>query len=373
MPRSTSDLRYGFSARALRELWAAEPIDPAEVEFRLNSVAAGAWVTVIVCVPALIYALTLGGRSDKTMFFAIWVIALIGGLVAFLLPWRTIIASRWRELAFLTWTLLDLGLIGLAAITDGGPGSPVTWLFFAPIVFVGVSYPTCSVKLIGAIGLSGYVIFGLAYSEPFGRLVLGLGGLGAAALMSWWQAQNHERRRRELARFSITDPLTGALNRRGLDAAAAAALAAMHRAGTPVALIVIDLDDFKAYNDNFGHAAGDELLCWTAAQVRGALRATDSLARIGGDEFAILVADADASAAATVAEHVRAACVDRISLCTGLGSAPEDGNDFDSLYRAADSALYDAKRQCRLYQPSTPAPTWSPLDARRARTADASG
>ena len=373
MPLSALDIRSGVSARALRELWAAEPIDPAEAEFRLNSVSAGAWVTVIVCVPALIYALTLGGRSDRTMFLAIWVIALIGGLVAFLLPWQTIIRSRWRELAFLTWTLLDLALIGLAAIKDGGPDSPVTWLFFAPIVFVGASYPTWSVKLVGAIGLSGYVVFGVAYAEPFGRLVLGLGGLGAAALMSWWQAQNHERRRRELARFSITDPLTGALNRRGLDAAAAASLAAMHRAGTPVALIVIDLDDFKAYNDSFGHAAGDELLCWIAAQVRSALRATDSLARIGGDEFAILVADADASAAATVAERVRAACADRISLCTGLGSAPEDGDDFDSLYRVADGALYDAKRQCRPYQRSTPAPTWPPLDARRVRSADASG
>jgi diguanylate cyclase (GGDEF)-like protein len=373
VPRSEFDIRPGGSARALRELWAAEPIDPAEAEFRLNSVSAGAWVTVIVCVPALIYAPTVGGRSDTMMFLAIWVIALIGGLVAFLLPWETIIRSRWRELAFLTWTLLDLTLIGLAAIKDGGPDSPVTWLFFAPIVFVGASYPTWSVKLVGVIGLSGYVVFGVAYGEPWGRLVLGLGGLGAAALMSWWQAHNHERRRRELARFSITDPLTGALNRRGLDAAAAASLAAMHRAGTPVALILIDLDDFKAYNDSFGHAAGDELLCWTAARVRSALRAMDSLARIGGDEFAIVVADADASAAAAVAERVRTACADRISLCTGLGSAPEDGNDFDSLYRVADGALYDTKRRCRPYQPPSPAPTWARLEARRVRSADASG
>jgi len=85
------------------------------------------------------------------------------------------------------------------------------------------------------------------------------------------------------------------------------------------------------------------------------------------------VAQADRSEAAKVAGRVRTACAERISLCVGVGSAPEDGQDFDSLYRAADGALYDTKRQRRPYQRSTPAPTWPPLDALRIDAADASG
>ena len=343
-PRSTYQAVTHAGVHALRARLLAEPIGSGEAEFRLGTVYAGAWVTMIVCVPALIYALTVTVGSNRTLFFVIWTVTLIGGLTALVLPWRRIINSRWREVAFLTWTLMDLALITLAAIADGGPGSPVTGLFFIPIVFVGGSYPSWSVKLVGAFGVIGYAAFALAYGESMGRLVLVLGGLGAAALMSWLQAQNHERRRLELAHASITDPLTGALNRRGLHAAAAASLAALQRSGTPVALILIDLDDFKTFNDNHGHAAGDALLTWIAERARGELRPMDSVARIGGDEFAVLVANADAAAAARIAQRIGAACGDRVALCTGIASAPQDGCDFDALYRAADSALYGAKR-----------------------------
>ena len=344
-PRSNLLVGPTSAVGALHAILKAEPIDPAEAEFRRGTVSAGAWVTVIVCVPALIYAFTLGGKSDWVLFFGVWVVALICGLTAFTLPWRAIIASRWREVVFLTWTLLDLALIAVAAIADGGPSSPVTGLFFIPIVFVGGSYPTSSVKLVGAFGLVGYAVFALVFGEPLSRAVLVLGGLGAVALMSWLQAQNHERRRLELAYASITDPLTGALNRRGLDSAADASLAALQRSGTPAALILLDLDDFKSYNDAHGHAAGDALLTWIGSRARRELRPMDSVARIGGDEFAVLVANADAGAAAKVARRIEAACSDRVLLCTGSASAPQDGYDFDSLYRAADSALYGAKRR----------------------------
>ena len=299
-PRSTYQAVTHAGVHALRARLLAEPIDSGEAEFRLGTVYAGAWVTMIVCVPALIYALTVTVGTDRTVFFMIWTVTLIGGLTALVLPWRRIINSRWREAAFLTWTLMD--------------------------------------------GVIGYAAFALAYGESMGRLVLVLGGLGAAALMSWLQAQNHERRRLELAHASITDPLTGALNRRGLHAAATASLAALQRSGSPVALILIDLDDFKTFNDNHGHAAGDALLTWIAERARGELRPMDSVARIGGDEFAVLVANADATAAARIAQRTGAACGDRVALCTGIASAPRDGCDFDALYRAADSALYGAKR-----------------------------
>jgi hypothetical protein len=74
----------------------------------------------------------------------------------------------------------------VAAISDGGPQSPVTWLFFAPVVFAGGSYPTSSVKVIGGVGLAMYAALAVAYGQPLGRSVLVLGVLGVAALISWW-------------------------------------------------------------------------------------------------------------------------------------------------------------------------------------------
>jgi MFS family permease len=207
------------AAAGLGELHRAAPIEPLEVQFRLNSVWTGAWTTVIICIPALFYGLEGGGRAHRILFFVTWIIGLLGGLVAFVLPWRSMIESRWRELAFLTWTMLDLVLIALGAFADGGLNSPITSLFFAPIVFVGTSYPLWSVKLVAAIGLTGYAVLAAIEGQALGRAVLMLGGLGGAATISAWTAYNHEVRRHKLDMASVTDPLTGCLNRRGLDRA----------------------------------------------------------------------------------------------------------------------------------------------------------
>jgi diguanylate cyclase (GGDEF)-like protein len=331
------------AGHALNELHRARPLDPLEAQFRLNSVWTGAWTTLIICVPALVYSLTGGGTTNRALFVSSWAMALVAAALMFILPWGSIIASRWRELAFLGWSVIDLTLIVVAAVSDGGAQSPVTWLFFLPVVFAGGSYPTWSVKLIGGIGLAMYTGLALAYGQPLGRSVLVLGGLGGAALVSWWQAQNAELRRRHLDLASVTDPLTGCLNRRGLDAVAAAELARVERFGTPVALIIIDLDDFKGYNDSHGHVAGDRLLAWVVAQITATLRPTDALARLGGDEFVVLVAGADSTAAEPLAARIHDACVASAPHCTGIASAPDDGVDFDALYRAADHRLYEAK------------------------------
>jgi diguanylate cyclase (GGDEF)-like protein len=350
LPRRSTAAYLGVKlavAHALSELHRASPPDPLEAQFRMNSVWTGAWTTLIICVPAVVYAIAGGGKSNRALFVSAWALGLVGAATMFVLPWRRIIASRWRELAFLAWSVIDVALIVLATVSDGGPQSPVTWLLFAPIVFAGGSYPTWSVKLIGAIGLASYATLAVLYGEPIGRAVLVLGILGVAALISWWQAQNAELRRRQLDLASVTDPLTGCLNRRGLDAVAAAEHARVERFGTPFALIIIDLDDFKGYNDTHGHVAGDRLLSWVVAQIASSLRPTDALARIGGDEFVVLVSGADAEAAAPLAVRIREACIAQAPHCTGIASAPDDGDDFDSLYRAADHRLYEAKRSRR--------------------------
>ena len=167
---------------------------------------------------------------------------------------------------------------------------------------------------------------------------------GCTALMCDWQARNHERRRELLAIASRTDPLTGALNRRGFQLATASLVAGVTRLGHPASLVLLDLDKFKQFNDTHGHAAGDELLCWTVERIRRSLRPTDSLARLGGDEFAVLLAGADRPSAQIAVRRIADDLSSRIGTSFGLSSAPADGIDIDDLYRRADAELYEAKR-----------------------------
>jgi len=155
----------------------------------------------------------------------------------------------------------------------------------------------------------------------------------------------------------ITDPLTGLLNRRGFLNAAQSALARAGRTEQNIALIYLDLDGFKRINDSMGHDAGDELLCKVSDQLKSGLRPYDTLARLGGDEFTILLDSLEnCRDAARVAEKLLKLVAIRhkvsgesiaISASVGIACYPECGEDVDSLLRAADMAMYEAKHNGR--------------------------
>jgi diguanylate cyclase (GGDEF)-like protein/PAS domain S-box-containing protein len=154
------------------------------------------------------------------------------------------------------------------------------------------------------------------------------------------------------ARFlSLHDPLTKLPNRAKFYEALAAA-------GGAYVVMLLDLDGFKAVNDTYGHAAGDELLCITAARLRAALRAEDLVARLGGDEFAILLQGPDICVA--VVERVAAdicasletpvalqAAEVRISASVGISAFATPAQDAEALVRQADAAMYAVKRSGR--------------------------
>ena len=159
-------------------------------------------------------------------------------------------------------------------------------------------------------------------------------------------------RERELEEAACQDPLTGLLNRRGLEADAAALLGDIAEHPAPAALLYVDLDDFKQINDSLGHEAGDLVLCELAARLQGCTRGPDLLARIGGDEFVLLLPDADAAAAREVAERIAAAvrepiavdaCAVACGVSVGVALAPADGTELKTLLQAADRAMYRAK------------------------------
>jgi diguanylate cyclase (GGDEF)-like protein len=169
--------------------------------------------------------------------------------------------------------------------------------------------------------------------------------LAALALLFVRETRDHERQREALARVSRADPLTGCLNRRGIEERLDAELDACRRTGRPVGLVMVDLDDFKQVNDTRGHAAGDELLRWTVDRAGEVLRPMDALGRLGGDEFAIVVPRAGTAEAREVADRLRDALSERVSVSTGAASFPADATDRGGLSLSADRDLYAAKQR----------------------------
>jgi diguanylate cyclase (GGDEF)-like protein len=305
-------------------------------------VPAGVWVTFIVCAAALIYV--AGWPHEyETALAVLFGVGAIGGGVALALPWDTILRSRWREPVFITWSILDLGLILVAAALTGGGDSVFVSLLVIPFVFAAISYPRNHVIALCAATVVSYLALAAATSTPGDIALMYTATLACTALMAIWQARNHERRREQLAEASRTDPLTGALNRRGFQPAAASMLASVARLGHPGSLVLLDLDEFKQFNDAHGHAAGDELLTWVTDRIRSSLRPTDSIARLGGDEFAVLLAGADRPAAQAAVTRIAGDLQTRAAASFGIASAPEDGGDLDALYRRADAELYEVK------------------------------
>jgi diguanylate cyclase (GGDEF)-like protein len=163
--------------------------------------------------------------------------------------------------------------------------------------------------------------------------------------------------RAELFRISRTDKLTGLLNRRGFDEAAAEALQSAHAAKRPVAAMMCDIDHFKAINDRYGHEFGDRVLV-DIGEVLKAFAADNELlvARYGGEEFAVLAVGITEQQATILGEALRQGCcaqdvVDednsaRVTISIGL-AAPGGVARLSQLMRVADEALYMAKRQGR--------------------------
>ena len=159
---------------------------------------------------------------------------------------------------------------------------------------------------------------------------------------------------RALDQQARTDALTGLLNRRGFETQIAFALALAHRGGRPLSLINVDVDHFKRVNDTFGHEAGDEVLRRLARTLDARLRNSDVVARLGGEEFVVLLPDTDIQGAQGIAEALVASMaaqqdpvVGTITISAGVATLRGLEDDATTLLRRADAALYEAKGRGR--------------------------
>jgi diguanylate cyclase (GGDEF)-like protein/PAS domain S-box-containing protein len=315
-----------------------------EVRYWLGTVAAGSWVTLLMSVAGLVYLGTFARSVNRLGAYLTLGCVALGGLLSLRgIPWRRIILSRWRQQAFLVWTFSTVVLVSLLAAFDGGAESPLALALFLPTIFSSLAYPPPFVALVAAFVEVSFVLLAVVSGTAAGYTVIFCCTIAGGALMAVWQASHHDAWRRELARSSQVDPMTGLLNRRGFSRATAAAFSALKRHGRPVTLLLGDLDSLKAYNDTHGHHSGDELLCWVAEQLAASVRPGDSVARLGGDEFAVLLPDTDKKAVEGVVGRLAEALRGRASISIGRASSPADGTTFDALYRAADADLYQRK------------------------------
>jgi diguanylate cyclase (GGDEF)-like protein len=328
--------------------------DRSEVRFRVESIDIGIRLTLLMCAAGILYSLyTWDDRGGRQLIVSLLGISAAVALTIYLLPRERIVRSRWREAFFICWSGLQILVITVAYGADKTTTSPIALLFFIPLVYAALSYPLLSVVLVAGfdflcyIGAVSFVFSGLGLDtveqprpEYSGFFAF---SLGVIAILCSWYARHQDSRRTDLARISRADPLTGSLNRRGFQERFQAELNAAERSGQPLALLQIDLDDFKNINDTRGHAAGDELLIWVVRTLQETLRPTDWVGRLGGDEFAILLPGASRGNAVEVADRVRYALTERAPASIGAAVFPIDGADSDELHRCADTELYARK------------------------------
>jgi diguanylate cyclase (GGDEF)-like protein len=153
----------------------------------------------------------------------------------------------------------------------------------------------------------------------------------------------------ELERLADSDTLTPLLNRRAFLREVERGIARVARHGTPVAVMIADLDNLKAINDRDGHQAGDAALMHVGYALKASVRASDTVARIGGDEFGLVLEDLDADAAVAkalaLAAAIAAAPADGVDVSISIGHTLVIPNDsIDSVIARADRAMYGAKR-----------------------------
>ncbi|HET8863080.1 MAG TPA: GGDEF domain-containing protein [Solirubrobacterales bacterium] len=296
-----------------------------------------------------ILAAGLAGFSSELGWW--WMVPLGAGLAGFAVADSFMRNSEhpavWVAAA---WGILPL-LLADAVITTGGAESPALMWFALPAVTLGARFDPRGIVLgtayiLALLGLSTYALDAGVAAAHSQEVMAAVGLVLCTVILSGALVESDRAHRRR----STVDPLTGLSNRNALEQR----LAELDRQpiggeGLSHALLLCDLDNFKRVNDEFGHATGDAVLQEVAYTMRSALRAGDSIYRVGGEEILVVLPGAARADAVGVGERLRLAVRDRrpagveVTISVGVAVSRQGPSSTEEMVSLADSALYSAK------------------------------
>jgi diguanylate cyclase (GGDEF)-like protein len=305
-------------------------------------------------VTALATLLPHPGQLETVGFLADGALQLVAGLIVLALP-RDLRRARW-----LPGAIVVVGILAVTAAVffngerHGGPPFFNEFFYVWPAFYIGYFFRprgiVASLTLLAALYAGVLSSIDLTRSETLTRWVVTVSVVTFTAVALHMLRRQIDRLVAQLRETARTDALTTLLNRRGFDERFELELERARRTSTSVALLVADLDRFKTLNDRYGHAAGDAALASVGRTLVRGCRAIDTVARIGGEEFAMLLPATGAQGGLELAERLRAdvgqaddAGGDALTVSVGVVEFPGHGTTAEELMRAADQAMYRAK------------------------------
>jgi diguanylate cyclase (GGDEF)-like protein len=327
-----------------------------EQQFWAAHIRLSYWVLTGGSLSVLVYFVATWPGPHRSVLVSISAGCLVLAIAALLLVDK-ISTYPWRVTFSFLSTLFTGGVLLVCVYFDGGLSSPLVILMALPVMSAALALPARQVLICGIVTFVelGVVATGPSATARFtsqfaifcaflvGAVVV---NVGAAIYRSRLEAAD-ARLLVELDQQAHTDSLTGCLNHGAFYERLEVAIERALRHREPLSLLVADVDRFKSFNDSRGHADGDAALVRTAAILTGTCRAIDSVARIGGDEFAVILPSADLLSAATLARRLTVALNDsaQSEVTMSIGYTTLDPNEPTTtrLFRDGDLGLYRAK------------------------------
>jgi diguanylate cyclase len=320
--------------------------DRLSADYQLSLIMLVAVIVLAVVTPFAVFRLFEKNYLVAVADFAMVLVAVSAAVYA----WRT---GHTRGPGITISVLLSLGAI-LVAVVLGLDGA--FWIY-PLIMFVFYLAPpplALGLTLVAIATLAGQDLYrsGAIFVSPNQMIAFVVTTL-TAAFFSFFFARRTNQQHAQLTQWASKDPLTGLYNRRNMEEELRIALATRDRHHLSYGMMILDLDNFKAINDERGHAAGDQILKELATLILSSTRVDDRAFRYGGDEFVVLLPNTDREGLATIARNLVSSigenlCCAGVPVTASLGAALlTERDDEDSWNRRADRCLYRAKEQGR--------------------------